>query len=75
MSMFALGKNCDRGDPAHKRGERLIISSPPSKFLMAAVAIAVRGQSALTATPCSRNSPAMPSTHMLMPNFAIVYAT
>jgi hypothetical protein len=40
--------------------------------LIAAVAIAVRGHSALTATPSSANSAAMPSTHMLMPYFAIV---
>ncbi len=39
---------------------------------MAAVAIAVLGQSALTAMPCSLNSAAMPSTHMLMPYFAMV---
>ena len=38
----------------------------------AAVAITVRGHSALTAMPSARNSSAMPSTHMLMPNFAIV---
>ena len=49
-----------------------IVELPPSRFCTAAVAITVRGQSALTAMPCLRNSPAMPSTHMLMPNFAIV---
>ena len=41
----------------------------------AAVAITVRGHSALTPMPSARNSSAMPSTHMLMPYFAIVYAT
>ena len=43
--------------------------------MSAAVAITVRGQSALTPTPRSRNSSAIPSTHMLMPYLAIVYAT
>ena len=38
----------------------------------AAVATAVRGQSALTAIFLLRSSSCMPSTHMLMPNFAIV---
>ena len=32
-------------------------------------------QSALTPIPSGRNSSAMPSTHMLIPYFAIVYAT
>ena len=58
-------------------GERepFIAASPPSRFFTAAVAIAVRGHSALNATPSRRNSSAMPSTHMLMPNLAMVYAT
>ena len=33
---------------------------------------AVRGQSALTAMPFGASSPARPSTHMLMPYFAMV---
>ena len=49
--------------------------SSPAMSEMAAVSIAVRGQSAFTATPCARNSSAIPSTHRLMPYFAIVYAT
>ena len=51
---------------------RAIVVSPPSRFCTAAVAITVRGQSALTAMPASRNSSAMPSTHRLIPNLAIV---
>src|SRR5262245_37174294 len=43
-----------------------------SRFLIAAVAMVVRGHSALTAIPLGRSSPASPSTTMLMPNFAIV---
>src|SRR3954463_3794386 len=54
--------------------EPFIAASPPSRFLIAAVAIVERGHSALTAI-LPLYSPAMPSTHMLMPNFAIVYAT
>lgn len=50
-------------------------SSPPSKFFTAAVAIAVLGQSALTATPRSLNYSAIPSTHIDIPYLAIVYAT
>ena len=42
---------------------------------MAAVAMTERGHSALTAMPAPRNSSAIPSTHMLIPYFAIVYAT
>ena len=38
-----------------------IIASPPSRFLIAAVAIVVRGHNALTATPLERSSPAKPS--------------
>jgi len=53
----------------------LILSSPPNKFWTAAVAIAVLGQRALTATPCSLNYSAMPKTHIDIPYFAIVYAT
>ena len=48
-----------------------ISSSSPPSILTAAVAIVVRGQRASTAIPCSRNSPAMPSTHMLMPYLAM----
>src|SRR5438132_12140844 len=55
--------------------EPRIAFAPPSRFWIAAVAIVVRGHSAFTAMPADLNSPAMPSTHMLMPNFAIVYAT
>src|SRR5688500_19362055 len=47
-------------------------SSPPGRLLIADVAISVLGQRAFTATPCSRNSSAIPSTHMLMPYFDIV---
>src|SRR5262245_66522522 len=46
-----------------------IMASPPSRFLIAAVAIVVRGHSALTAMPLGRSSPASPSTTMLMPKF------
>ena len=38
------------------------MSSPPSRFCTAAVAMTVRGHSALTAIPFGRNSPARPST-------------
>src|SRR3954471_16893574 len=55
--------------------EAFIIAPPPRRLLIAAVAIVVRGQSALNAMPADLYSPDMPSTHMLMPNFAIVYAT
>ena len=48
-----------------------IIASPPSRFLIAAVAMVVRGHSALTAMPLPRSSPARPSTTRLMPNLAI----
>src|SRR5437762_7143332 len=41
----------------------------------AAVAIVVRGQSEFTAMPSPLSSSAMPSVHMLMPYFDIVYAT
>ncbi len=51
---------------------RCTIESPPRRFLTALVAIVVFGQSALAAIPRLRNSPAQPSTHMLIPNFAIV---
>ena len=40
--------------------------------MKAAVAMTVRGQSALKAMPAERNSPDMPRTHMLIPNLAIV---
>ena len=49
-----------------------IMASPPSRLPTAAVAIVVRGHSALTATPEAFSSPDRPSTHMLMPNFAMV---
>ena len=52
--------------------EPFIAASPPKRFLIAAVAIVVRGHSALNAMPADLYSPAMPSTHMLMPYFAIV---
>ena len=52
--------------------ERRISASPPSRFLTAAVAIVVRGHSALTAMPAPLSSPDRPSTHMLMPYFAMV---
>src|SRR6476659_877387 len=55
--------------------DAIIMFAPPSRLLIAEVAIVVRGHSALNAMPADLNSPAMPSTHMLMPNFAIVYAT
>ena len=42
------------------------------QVLSAAVAITVRGQSAFTAMPRSRNSSAMPSTHRLIPYLAMV---
>lgn len=42
-------------------------SPPPNKFLTAAVLMAVRGHNALTATEKSANSPAIPSTHMDIP--------
>jgi len=49
-----------------------IMASPPSKLPTAAVAIVVRGHSALTATPALFSSAERPSTQRLMPNFAIV---
>jgi hypothetical protein len=51
--------------------ERRRMSSPPS-MPTAAVSMVVRGQRALKAMPSPRNSAAMPSTHMLMPYFAMV---
>ena len=48
-----------------------ITRSPPSRFLIAEVAIVVRGHSVFTAIPFSRSSPARPSTTRLMPNLAI----
>ena len=53
---------------------RAMAGSPPSRFCTAAVAITVRGQSALTAMPFGRSSSARPSTHKLMPYLAMVYA-
>lgn len=65
-----------------------VSSTPPPIIFIAAVQIAVRGQSALTETLPLNSSiwqingvqkaayiPAIPSTHMDIPNFAIVYAT
>jgi hypothetical protein len=52
--------------------ETLVLWSPPRRFWTAAVAMAVRGQRALTATPCSLNSYAIPRTHMDMPYLAMV---
>ena len=49
-----------------------IMASPPKRLPTAAVAIVVRGHSALTAIPEAFSSADRPSTHMLMPNFAIV---
>ena len=49
-----------------------IMASPPSRLPTAAVAMVVRGHSALTAMPGRFNSPDRPSTTMLMPNFAMV---
>ena len=46
----------------------------PGMICSAAVAIIVRGHSAFTPIPSGLNSSAIPSTHMLIPNFAIVYA-
>jgi hypothetical protein len=48
-----------------------IMASPPSRLPTAAVAMVVRGHSALTATPRLQFAD-RPSTHMLMPNFAMV---
>ena len=53
--------------------ERFIISSPPSRFCTAAVAIAVRGHSVFEAMPASRISSAMPSAHNVIPYLAIMY--
>ena len=51
-----------RGDPYQWQVERTV----------AAVAMIVRGHSALNAMPSSRNSSAIPSVHMLMPYLAMV---
>src|SRR5262249_38670367 len=60
----------------HRRGALLHGTSHDDVLnltrLIAAVAIVVRGHSALTAMPLGRSSPASPSTTMLMPNLAIV---
>ena len=47
----------------------------PGIIARAAVLITLRGHNALIAMPSARNSSAMPSTHWLMPNLAMVYAT
>ena len=52
--------------------QRRMPSSPAERERMAAVAMPVRGHSALKAMPSAVNSSAMPSTHMLMPNLAMV---
>ena len=44
-----------------------IASSPPSRFWTAAVAISVRGHSALEAMPSARNSAANPRAHRVIP--------
>ncbi len=49
-----------------------IMASPPKRLPTAAVAMVVRGHNALTATPAPFNSADRPSTHMLMPNFAML---
>jgi len=51
-----------------------IIASPPS-ICTAAVAMVVRGQSALAAMPSCLNSSAQASVHRLMPYLAMEYAT
>ena len=51
---------------------RAIASSPPSRFCTAAVAISVRGHSALDAMPSSANSAANPRAHRVIPYLAIV---
>jgi|GEM_PF-904529 len=48
------------------------ISSPPSRFCTAAVAMTVRGHRVLTATPSGFSSSAMPRAQRLMPNLAMV---
>jgi hypothetical protein len=53
--------------------DRLIDSYPPKRFFTAAVAMAVLGHKAFTATPCYLNSSAMPKTHIDIPYFAMVY--
>ena len=57
-----------------KRGYHpdLFISASEMAYCTAAVAIVVRGHSALTAMPSRRNSSAKPSTHSDMPYFAMV---
>src|SRR5580704_8249195 len=55
------------------RRARAIAASPPSRFCTAAVAISVRGHSALDAMPSSANSAANPSAHMVIPYLAMVY--
>ena len=48
------------------------MTASPRNFLIAEVAMVVRGQSALTAMCLGLSSPARPSTTRLMPYFAIV---
>mmetsp|Transcript_10908 Transcript_10908/g.22155 ORF Transcript_10908/g.22155 Transcript_10908/m.22155 type:complete len:214 (-) Transcript_10908:176-817(-) len=68
-----LSIQCAASDMMSTDREALSPTSPAS-ILIAAVAIAVRGHRQLKAT-CPRNSSAMPTAHMLMLYFAIVYAT
>ena len=51
---------------------RAIAASPPSRFCTAAVAISVRGHSALEAMPSAANSAARPRAHRVMPYLPIV---
>ena len=54
------------------REQLLAVTRDELPYSIAAVAMAVRGHSALTATPSARSSSAMPSTQRLMPYFDIV---
>src|SRR3546814_18532021 len=65
---------CAASDMISGTRDAFITASPPT-ILIAAVAIAVRGQSELTAIPSLRNSSAQPSVQRLMPYLAIAYAT
>src|SRR5215472_16718550 len=49
--------------------ERRIMAGPPRANSTAAVAMVVRGQSALQAMPAARNSSAIPSMHSDIPYF------
>src|SRR3546814_11701296 len=65
---------CAASDMISGTRDAFITASPPT-ILIAAVAIAVRGHSELTAIPSLRNSSAQPSVQRLMPYLAIEYAT